>query len=129
VIAGEIPLLFDAPTAIATLVQAGRLRALAVTGRQREPLLPDTPTARESGFDVLGEAWIGLVAPRHTPTDIVQRLNRELATIMSSAEVASAMARLSFRPMSSSPQDFAALIRQEHEKWGVVIREANLRLE
>lgn len=129
VIAGEIPLLFDAPTAIAPLVQAGRLRALAVTGRQREPLLPDTLTARESGFDVLGEAWIGLVAPRRTPADIVQRLNRELVTIMSSAEMGSAMAKLSFRPMSSSPEDFAALIRQEHEKWGAVIREANLRLE
>lgn len=129
VLAGEIPLLFDAPTAIAPLVQAGRLRALAVTGRQREPLLPDTFTARESGFDVLGEAWIGLVAPRRTPADIVQRLNRELTMIMSSTEMGSAMAKLSFRPMSSSPEDFAALIRQEHAKWGAVIREANLHLE
>lgn len=69
------------------------------------------------------------VAPRHTPTDIVQRLNRELTLIMGTTEMASAMAKLSFRPMTSSPQDFAALIRQEHEKWGVVIHEANLRLE
>ena len=129
VVGGEIPLLFDAPTAIAPLVQAGRLRALAVTGRQREPLLPDTATARESGFDVLGEAWIGVVAPRRTPGEIVQRLNRELATIMSSAEMGSVMAKLSFRPMSSSPEDFAALIRQEHTKWGAVIREAGLQLE
>ena len=129
VIGGEIPLLFDAPTAIAPLVQAGRLRALAVTGRQREPLLPDTLTARESGFDVLGEAWIGLVARRGIPADIVQRLNRELAAIMSSTEIGNAMARLSFRPMSSSSEDFGALIRQEHAKWGMVIREAGLQLE
>lgn len=129
VIAGEIPLLFDAPTAIAPLVQAGRLRALAVTGRQREPLLPDTSTARESGFEVLGEAWIGLVAPRRTPADIVQRLNRELATIMGSTEMGRAMAKLSFRPLSSSSEDFGKLILHEHAKWSVVIREANLQLE
>jgi len=129
VVSGEIPLLFDAPTAIAPLVQAGRLRALAVTGEQREPLLPDTLTARESGFDVLGEAWIGLVAPRRTPADIVQRLNRELAAIMSGSDIGTAMARLSFRPMSSSPEEFGALIRQAHAKWGTVIREAGLRLE
>ena len=129
VIAGEIPLLFDAPTAIAPLVQAGRLRAIAVTGRQREPLLPETLTARESGFDLIGEAWIGLVAPRRTPTEVVQRLNRELAAIMASTEIASTMARLSFRPLSSSPGDFGALIQQEHAKWSTVIRDAGLRLE
>ena len=129
VIAGEIPLLFDAPTAIAPLVQAGRLRAIAVTGRQREPLLPETLTARESGFDIIGEAWIGLVAPRRTPTEVVQRLNRELAAIMASTEIASTMARLSFRPLSSSPGDFGALIQQEHAKWSTVIRDAGLRLE
>jgi len=129
VIAGEIPLLFDAPTAIAPLAQAGRLRAIAVTGRQREPLLPDTSTARESGFDLLGEAWIGLVAPRRTPTEVVQRLNRELVAIMASTEIGSTMAKLSFRPMTSSPEDFGALIQQEHAKWGAVIRDAGLRLE
>jgi tripartite-type tricarboxylate transporter receptor subunit TctC len=129
VISGEIPLLFDAPTAIAPLAQAGRLRALAVTGRQREPLLPDTLTARESGFDLLGEAWIGLVAPRRTPVDIVQRLNRELGAIMASPEMAGTMAMLSFRPMRSSAEEFDALIRQEHAKWGTIIRDAGLRLE
>ncbi len=108
VIAGEIPLLFDAPTAIAPLAQAGRLRAIAVTGRQREPLLPDTLTARESGFDLLGEAWIGLVAPRRTPAEVVQRLNRELAAIMASPEIGSTMAKLSFRPMASTSEDFGA---------------------
>jgi tripartite-type tricarboxylate transporter receptor subunit TctC len=129
VISGEIPLLFDAPTAIAPLVQAGRLRALAVTGQRREPLLPDTLTARESGFDILGEAWIGVVAPRRTPAEIVQRLNHELAAIMGNVEMATAMARLSFRPMTSSAEDFGVLIRQEHAKWGVVIRDAGLQLE
>ena len=86
-------------------------------------------TARESGYDILGEAWIGLVAPRRTPIEIVRRLNRELAAIMVSTEIGTTMAKLSFRPLSSSSEDFGALIHQEHAKWSTVIRDAGLRLE
>jgi tripartite-type tricarboxylate transporter receptor subunit TctC len=129
VMSGEIPLLFDAPTAIAPQVQAGRLKALTVTGREREPLLPDTPTARESGFEVLGEAWIGLVAPRGTAASVIERLNHDLSTIMTSTEMRDVMARLSFRTLSSTPAQFGALIRQEHTKWASVIRDAGLKLE
>jgi len=129
VIAGEIPLLFDAPTIISAQVRAGRLKALAVTGRQREPALPDTPTVTESGFDVHGEAWIGLVAPSGTPAAIVHRLNREIAGILAAAETNSLMARLSFRPLASTPEGFRSLIRDEHGKWAAVIRGAGLKLE
>lgn len=129
VVAGEIPLLIDAPTIISPQVQAGRLRALAVTGAQREPVLPETPTVSESGFNVHGEAWIGLVARSGTPAAIVQRLNRDLAEIMGSAEMRSLMARLSFRTLSSTPEQFRNLIKEEHAKWGTVIREAGLKLE
>lgn len=129
VMSGQIPLLIDAPTIISTQVQAGLLRALAVTGRQREPTLPDTPTASESGYSVDGEAWIGLVAPSGTPAAIVQRLNHDLAGILSSAEMRSSMSRLSFRTLSSSPEEFRSLIKAEHAKWGAVIREAGLKLE
>jgi tripartite-type tricarboxylate transporter receptor subunit TctC len=129
VVSGEIPLLFDAPTIISNQVRAGRLKALVVTGRHREPALPDTPTASESGFDVQGEAWIGLVAPRGTPTAVVQRLNREVGAILASSEMQESMARLSFRSMASTPDAFGALIRDEHKKWSAVIRDAGLRLE
>jgi tripartite-type tricarboxylate transporter receptor subunit TctC len=129
VMAGEIPLLFDAPTILSTQVQAGKLKALAVTGRQREPVLPDTPTASELGFNVQGEAWIGLVAPSGTPSAVVNRLNRELAAILATPEVASLMARLSFRAMASTPEAFAGLIRDEHLKWAAVIRDAGLKVE
>lgn len=129
VVSGEIPLLFDAPTIISNHVRAGKLKALAVTGRQREPALPDTPTARESGFDVQGEAWIGLVAPRGTPTAVVQRLNSEIAGILAANEMQALMARLSFRTMTSTPEAFRNLIRDEHMKWSAVIRDAGLKLE
>jgi tripartite-type tricarboxylate transporter receptor subunit TctC len=129
VVSGAIPLLFDAPTIISNQVRAGKLKALVVTGRQREPALPDTPTASESGFDVQGEAWIGLVAPRGTPTAVVLRLNREIGAILAASEMQASMTRLSFRTMASMPEAFGTLIRDEHKKWSAVIRDAGLRLE
>lgn len=129
VVSGEIPLLFDAPTIISNQVRAGKLKALAVTGRQREPALPDTPTATESGFDVQGEAWIGLVAPRGTPAAVVKRLSREIGSVLATGEMQALMARLSFRTMASTPEEFRALIQHEHTKWSAVIRDAGLKLE
>ena len=129
VVSGQIPLLFDAPTIISNQVRAGKLKALVVTGRQREPVLPETPTALEGGFDVQGEAWIGLVAPRGTPPAVVQRLNREVSSVMERSDIRQAMAGLSFRTLASTPEAFRALIEADHVKWSAVIREAGLRLE
>lgn len=100
-----------------------------MTGRQREPALPETPTATESGYDVQGEAWIGLVAPRGTPTAVVQRLSREIGAVLAAGEMQAAMARLSFRTMASTPEEFRTLIQQEHARWSAVIRDAGLKLE
>lgn len=129
VVSGEIPLLFDAPTIISNQVRAGRLKALAVTGQRREPSLPETPTAREAGFDVQGEAWIGLVAPRGTPAFVVQRLNRDVGAVLAAPEMEASMASLGFRTMTSTPDAFRTLIQDEHRKWSVLIRDAGLRLE
>lgn len=129
VVAGDIPLIIEAPTTVAPHVQSGKLKALVVTGQEREPLLPQTPTAAESGFDVQGEAWIGLVAPNGTPQAVVQRLNREVRILLETPEMRALMARLSFRTLSSTPEEFGKLIRKEHAKWGPAIREAGFKLE
>lgn len=129
VISGEIPLLVDGPVIISSHVQAGRLKALAVTGRQREAVLPQTPTAAESGFDTPGEAWFGLVAPTGTPATIVQRLNREITAVMASTDMQKTMGALGFRTLQSTPDEFRSLIRQEHSKWGPLIRDAGLKIE
>lgn len=129
-LSGQIPLIIDAPTIISPHVHAGRLRALAVTGRQREDALPDVPTARESGFPAVeGEAWIGLVAPTGTPVAVVQRLNREIGTILATSEMQGLMAKFSFRPLTSTPEEFRKLIREDHAKWSTVIRDAGLKLD
>ena len=129
VISGQIPLLIDAPTLMAPMVQAGRLKAVAVTGAQREALLPETPTAVESGINLQGEAWIGIVAPRGTPAALVHRINHDLANVMAEPEIRNQMARFGFRTMTSTPEQFRTLIREEHAKWGPAIRDAGLTLE
>lgn len=129
VLSGEIPLLLDAPTITSPHILAGKLKALAVTGRQREALLPQTPTAMESGVNAPGEAWFGLVVPAGTPAAVVQRLNREVTTLMAAPEMSNAMAKLGFRTLTSSSDAFRSLIKEEHAKWGAVIRASGLKLE
>ena len=130
VLSGNVPLFIDAPTIISPQVRAGKLKALVVTGREREPALPDVPTAEESGLvGMHGEAWIGVVAPAGTPRPVVQRLNGELARIVMAAEMRELLARLSFRTLQATPEQFRSLIAQEHATWRAVIRGANLKLD
>ena len=130
VLSGNVPLFIDAPTIISPQVKAGKLKALVVTGREREPALPDVPTAEESGLSgVQGEAWIGVVAPAGTPAPIVQRLNRDLARVVLAPEMRELLARLSFRTLQATPEEFRKRIAQEHATWSAVIRGANLKLD
>ena len=129
-VAGDVPLVIEAPTAVVPLVRAGKLRALVVTGREREPGLPETPTAMESGVGNLhGEAWIGLVAPVGTPAVRIARLSAAVAEILATAEVKDLMASLGFRTLINSPDDFRRLMEADRAKWSVVIRNANLKLD
>ena len=130
VLRGEPPLFVDAPTSIAQHVRAGRLKALVVTGRTREPALPDVPTVGEAGYpDAQGEAWIGLVAPARTPAPIVQRLNREIAAILGAPGSSDLIARLSFQPLVMTPAAFRERIREDHAAWGSVLRDAGIKLD
>ena len=130
VLSGEVPLFIDAPTIISPQVKAGKLKALVVTGREREAALPNVPTAHESGLPgVQGEAWIGVVAPAGTPSPIVQRLNRDLRAALQAPEMRELMARLSFRTLDATPEQFRKLIAEEHATWSGIIRGANLKLD
>jgi tripartite-type tricarboxylate transporter receptor subunit TctC len=111
-------------------VQDRTLKVLAVTGRSREDALPDVPTVAEAGFPgAQGEAWIGVVAPVRTPHEIVLRLNHEIATILAIRELRERLQTLSFSPVVATPEEFEALIREEHVRWAVIIREAGLKLD
>jgi len=128
-IAGNVPLMMDSLASALPHVQAGRVRALAITGRERVKQLPDTPTVAESGlagYEALG--WSGLVAPAATPPAIIARINAEVVAILRDPAVAARMVEMGGFPAPGTPEEFGSFIRGEMEKWRSVARDANVRL-
>jgi len=120
------------PTIISSVphVQAGRLRPLAVTSAKRVAAVPDIPTFAEAGVKgVVVVNWYGLVAPARTPQPIIARLAKETHAAMHSPEVVKRLAAEGSEPVGSSPAEFAAHIRAEHELWSRVIKQAGIRGE
>jgi tripartite-type tricarboxylate transporter receptor subunit TctC len=130
VLAGQVPLgVVDVPSAIAH-VRAGKMRALAVSTKRRISAAPEVPTFDEAGvpgYEAIG--WFGIVAPAATPADIVNRLNREIAAALAVPEIRERALAAGAEPQSSTPQEFAALIRDETRKWAQVIRTAEIKLQ
>jgi tripartite-type tricarboxylate transporter receptor subunit TctC len=128
-IAGQVQVLFaDAPSSIAH-VRAGKLRALAVTTAERSKILPGVPTVSEflPGFEASN--WFGVVAPRNTPLEIIEKLNREINAALAEPDVKARLADLGVAPLAGSPADFAKFIAAEADKWSKVIRAANIKVE
>jgi len=126
---GQVQLMFDAvPTSIEH-IRTNRLRALAVASKTRLDVLPGVPTVAESvpGYEASG--WCGLCAPRNTPRDIVDTLNREVNAALADARIKARLDDLGATPFPASPGDFAAFIAAETEKWAKVIRFANIKPE
>ena len=130
VLAGQVPLgVVDVPSAIAH-VRAGKMRALAVTTKRRIAAAPEVPTLEEAGvpgYEAIG--WFGIVAPAGTPADIVNRLNREIVAALSVPEIRERALAAGAEPQTSTPQEFATMIREETRKWAQVIRTAEIKLQ
>jgi tripartite-type tricarboxylate transporter receptor subunit TctC len=129
-IGGHVPLAFGVlPPALGNL-QAGTLRAIAVLSRSRFGLLPDVPTADESGLPGF-EAVLhyGLLAPAGTPRPIVDRLNAELRTLVASPDVEARIRAEGGDKLTSSPEEYAADIDREAAKWGALIHKLDLKVE
>jgi len=130
VIAGDTQIASLAPLAIMPQVQAGRLKALAISTPQRSPLLPGIPTFREAGIlDVEATAWIGMVAPAKTPPAIIERLNREFVAAMQDPAVAEKLRAQYMDPRPNSPAEFAAFMQEELKRWGPVIRRSGATVD
>jgi tripartite-type tricarboxylate transporter receptor subunit TctC len=129
-IRGDVDMLLDSPAVMVPHVKEGSIKVLATTGRGREPQLPDVPTFRQIGFPVAEyESWFGLVAPAGTSSDTVTRLHRTAAAAVTNPGIRQRFATLSFEPQGTSPEDFRKLIREEHTRWGSLIRDAGIRLD
>jgi tripartite-type tricarboxylate transporter receptor subunit TctC len=126
-VAGHTPIAFAAMPPTAPQVTGGKLRALAVTSAKRSPALPDVPTLAESGIkEQESETMQGVLVPAKTRKAIVDQLHAEIAKAMALPDVKAKCAQLGFDPVADTPQEFAAYIKKEVEKWGSVIKEAKI---
>ncbi len=129
-IGGHVDVMFSGISSARPHLDAGALRALAVTGEQRNPAVPEVPTFAEAGFGgVTASTYWGVLAPRGTPKEVVDRVSTELAKAMRDPEIISRIALLGYLPIGGGPADYAANLRSEIKKWGEVITRANVRIE
>jgi hypothetical protein len=129
-VGGQIQVLFDPFSSIYPLVAAGKIRALAVTTEKRAAAAPQLPTVAEqgyAGFDV--SSWQGIVVPAGTPKPVIQRLHRGLVTVMASPEVKDKFAQYSAFATASTPEQFAAYIKEELIRWQKVAQLAGVKPE
>jgi len=126
-VAGTIDLLFDSWIPSGTQVLAGRLRPIAVNSNVRSPLVPDVPTVVELGYpEIVGSGFYGLLAPAGTPPAIVNRLHATLVASVRETDVADRLLKQGYEVHASTPQEYAAFIRREIERWSPVARAAGL---
>ena len=128
-IGGHVQVLFDSMVSVLPHVQAGRVRALAVTSKTRSPLLPDLPAIAETvpGYEAI--IWFGVGVPRGTPPGVVALLNREINAGLKSAEMKEKFAKLGTTPMIQTPEEFWAFSQAETAKWQKVIEQAGIKVE
>jgi tripartite-type tricarboxylate transporter receptor subunit TctC len=127
---GDTQLLFSVPSVVMPHVKSGKLKALAVTSTARFSLMPDLPTVAEAGlpqFESL--TWNGVLVPAGTPSDIVQRLNREIDTILKMPDVKARLNTAGLEPVGGTPEAFKAVIAAEARKWAEIIKKTGATLD
>jgi tripartite-type tricarboxylate transporter receptor subunit TctC len=128
VLAGRVPLMFGPAATVWPNVQAGKLKALAVTQATRASIAPDVPTIAEAGLPGYSAGiWMGMVAPAGTPTDIVNKLSRAAIEALKSEEAVALMRNQGLDPLGGTPADFARLIDGELKKWAGVVQAAGIK--
>src|SRR5262245_27346749 len=129
-LAGQVMLMFDSMQSQMPQVRAKRLRALGIAAERRSPAAPDVPTIAEAGLPgVLGGSWYGLLAPAGTPREVIARLHAELMRALADPEVRERFTSVGTEVVGNTPEEFAAQIRADIEKWGQVVRTAGIRAE
>lgn len=129
-LAGHVPVFIAVISTGVPHVQAGKARALAVTGSRRAEAVPDVPTVAEAGVPGYAATnWYGLLAPPKTPKAVIDRINREMTAALKAPEVSDALKSRGIDPAASSPADFAAFIKAEDAKWSKVIRQSGIKAE
>ena len=127
---GQVQMLYSSIPSVLPQVRSGQLNALAVGSAKRLPSLPDIPTIAETGVPGYeAYSWVGIVAPAKTPKAIVTRLNQEIVDILKQKDVAEKLNQQGALPVGDTPEQFGAYIKAEIDKWGAVVRAANIKAD
>ncbi|MDB5500223.1 MAG: protein BugT [Tardiphaga sp.] len=129
VVANHVPMAWTTMASAGPMIAGGQLRALAVTGKTRSPLLPEVPTMIEQGFpEIEGDAWVGIMAPKGTPDEVVTTINREIGDFLQQPEARQRLAEVGFDVVNRGPADFARLLTEENVFWKKVVDETNVKI-
>ena len=128
---GQVEVMFTSPNPTLSYAKAGKLRAIAMTGAKRSPAAPELPTIAEAaglpGYEA--SLWYGIMLPASTPREIVQLLHGEITKAVQARDVREPLAAFAVEVIASTPEEFAAHLRKETDKWAKVIRDANIRAD
>jgi tripartite-type tricarboxylate transporter receptor subunit TctC len=126
---GHVDTAFISPVVIRDHVRAGRLRGIAVAAKERLAILPEVPTMAEAGMPIEGLGWNGIFVPAGTPAPVIERLQRDIAGALRNKEIQDDAAKLGTVAGGEKPEEFAAFVRSEVQKWGKVIKDAGIKVE
>jgi len=128
-ISGQVNMSFDNLSAAMTQIKAGRLKALAVTGAARSPMLPDLPTVAEALPGYEATSWNGIFAPAGTPKEIIDKLNREVNAILQSPDTRKFFAEQGGEAGGGTPEQLGAFVRSETTKWSKVVKDSGAKVD
>ncbi|ANN76896.1 Bug family tripartite tricarboxylate transporter substrate binding protein [Bordetella flabilis] len=130
VLGGQVDMMFDAVSTMADLIQSKKVRALATTGTTRSNVLPGVPTMAEAGVPgYTATIWLGILAPKGTPKEVVDFLNEKITKIASQPDVASVWAKSGVTPMKMTPAQFTDYLNGDIDKWGKIVKSANIKVD
>lgn len=121
-IAGHIPIVITTTSDLVQMHQAGRIRVLATSGKGRSPFLPDVPTLREAGYDLVATGWFGMFVPAKTPSDVVERLNKVIVNAVRAPDVSARMIAFGLQPTGTTAAAFANIVQDDSELWAPAVK-------
>jgi tripartite-type tricarboxylate transporter receptor subunit TctC len=119
---GQIPMVTSTTSEFVELHRAGKIRVIATSDTERMPQLPDVPTFRESGFDIVGTGWYAMFAPARTPADVVDVINKALRSALALPELRERIAGYGLKPTGTSPAELATIQRADADKWAPIVK-------
>jgi tripartite-type tricarboxylate transporter receptor subunit TctC len=129
VVSGTVQMMFDAIPTMMALAKGGQVRALATTGEKRNPLTPDLPTVAETVKGYEATIWLGVMAPKGTPKEVVDYLSKHINKVIELPEVKEAWLKQGAIPLVKSPAEFDTFLRKDIEKWGQLIKSAHITVQ